>query len=466
MVIDKNKRLVKLGAEALATALLDLANYNSDAEAVVERLLASPKDNAKTFKKRLSSFKRRRSFISWGESGAYARDLASMLKALEASESDPKAGVQSVAEFFEADEQIFAQCDDSNGSVGDVFRFEAAELFVSYGSRCDDKDWLLELVLTINEKDNYGVRDVLFQKMSQFLPESIIRQAIDRLWILASSQTDKYKGRHWLFAIEELSKQIKDPQLLEKVCRAQSDGELPIASIIDIAKLYFQCDELASALLWVEKIPLNKTYMECERDDLLIAIYQKQGNSKKLIEIAWRVFRRDRNVDSLEVLLSAVGREKRSSIVEEEAKSILKAKEFDSGDAGFLIETGRIDDAETYIIEHSKQLNGDFYSSLLEIAKAMLKHDRLVAASVIYRALLDSILARAKSMYYHHGIAYLKKLDSLAQKIQNWKSVDSHSQYFATLQQKHKLKSSFWSQFNPQAVPPKARDKVKPARSN
>lgn len=450
MTKDKHTNLVKLGADTLATALLHLANYSDDADAVVGRLLATPKENAKNFKKRLSSLKRRRHFISWGESGAYARELADLLKALEASELDPKAGVESVAAFFEADAKIFDRCDDSNGSVGNVFKFDAADLFVSFASRCEDKEWLLELVIALNRDHGYGVRDVLFERMSQFLPQPLIRQAVDRLWYLAHSETDKYEANHWLYAIDDLSKQLKDPQLLEKVKRATSDGELSIASIIDIAKLHFACGDLVAALTWIERVPLDQFFMAHERDSLLIAIYEGQNNQKKLIETARRVFRRDRSVDSLELLLKAVGEEKRTSIVDEEAKSILKRREFASGDARFLIETGRIDDAETYIIAHAKQLNGDFYSSLLELAKEMLKHDRLVAATVIYRALLDSILARAKSKNYHHGVGYLKKLDKLAQQICDWKGGDPHSLYLQNLRERHKLKSSFWSQYNPQ----------------
>ena len=448
MVKDKHKSLVKLGAEALATALLDLANYSADADAVVERLLASPKENAKSFKKRLSSIRRRRHFISRGESGAYARDLAGMLKALENSESDPKAGVESVAAFFEADAQMFEQCDDSNGSVGDVFRIDAAELFVSFASRCEDKEWLLDLVITLNQDDNYGVRDVLFDRMSQFLPEALLRQAVDQLWVLANSQTDKYERRHWLFAIEELSKQLKDPYLLEKVKCAESQGELSVASIIDMARLHCDSGDLDSALKWIERVPLDRVFEAHDRDRLLITIYKAKNDQKKLAETVWRVFRRERSVHSLEQLLKVVGEENRSNIVKEQAKAILEAAEFDSGDAGFLVETGCIDDAEMYIIAHASQLNGDFYSSLLELAKAMVKHDRLVAASVLYRALLDSILARAKSIYYHHGVNYLKKLDSLAQKVREWKEVEPHNLYLANLRKRHKLKSSFWSQYS------------------
>jgi hypothetical protein len=186
--------------------------------------------------------------------------------------------------------------------------------------------------------------------------------------------------------------------------------------------------------------------MASERDQLLIAVYQKQNNSAKLAETAWRVFRRDRSLDTFEVLLTAVGEEKRPSLLEEEANTILKAGEFHSGDAGFLIEAGRVDDAERYIIAQTENLNGRFYESLLVLAKEMLKHERLVASSVLYRALLDSILARGISKNYHHGVNYLKKLDTLAPRIHDWQNVESHTAYLANLREKHKLKSSFWKQ--------------------
>lgn len=432
----------------LATTLLDLANYSDDADAVVERLLASPKENAKSFKKRLSSIKRQRAFISRGESGAFSRDLVGLLEELESSGSEPKAGVEAVAAFYEADAAIFNRCDDSNGTVGDVFRFDAAELFVSFASRCEDKDWLLDRVIKLNRENGYGIRDVLFERMSQFLPEPFLRKSVERLWVLADSQTDDYASTKWIYAIESLAKQLKDPQLLEKAKRTRSSGEPSVANIIDIAKLHFDCGDPARARSWIERVPLDDSFMARERDCLLIAIYQAQNDQEKLSETAWRVFRKNRDVDSLEQLLKVVGEENRSRIVEEQAKEILEATRFSGADAGFLIETDRIDDAETYIIDSESRLNGDYYLSLLALADGMLKHNRFLAVSVLYRALLDSILARAKSKYYHHGVKYLKKLDALSQKISEWKSVEPHSDYVAGLRQKHKLKSSFWSRYS------------------
>jgi hypothetical protein len=447
---DKHKELAKLGAETLATALLDLADYNDAAEAVVERLLASPKENAKTFSKRLSSIRRRHHLISWGETGAFARELKDLLKALEASAPEPKDGVLSVAAFYEADAEIFEQCDDSNGSVGGVFKFDAADLFSSFASRCDDKDWLLEQVIKLNKSNGYGVRDVLFEKMSLFLPEDHLRKAVNRLWEEDNAEkTDRY-GSRWLTAIEQLAWQLKDPLLLEKVKRSQSNGELPTAFLIDIAKLHFECGDLNAALEWLTRFPADKSFRVHERDELLIAIYQGLKKPRKVAETSLKVFKRDRDIESLNQLVRAVGEEKRAEIVDESVKTILKAREFSTSDAEFLIETNRIDDAENYILAHATRLNGDLYAGLLDLAKSVLKHDRLVAAYVIYRALLDSILARANSKYYHHGVSYLKKLDSLAKKISDWKEIEPHSKYLEYLRQKHKHKSSFWSQYAPQ----------------
>jgi hypothetical protein len=204
--------------------------------------VAISKENAKNFKQSLSSLKRRRHFVTWGESGAFACELASMLESLQATVTDPKTGVESVAAFYKADQKIFDQCDDSNGSVGDIFRVDAADLFVSYASRCEDKEWLVKVVLDLNQDDGYGVRDALFERMSQYLPEHVMRSTVDKLWSLANAaKTDSYKGKHWFFAIDDLAKQLKDPQLLEKSKRAQTDGELPSAYMIEIAKLHFDC---------------------------------------------------------------------------------------------------------------------------------------------------------------------------------------------------------------------------------
>ncbi|GAB6095611.1 hypothetical protein JCM14469_18630 [Desulfatiferula olefinivorans] len=53
---DRKQKLIDLGPEALADALLNLAVHSNEADDMIEQLIATPKENVQRFKKKLSSF--------------------------------------------------------------------------------------------------------------------------------------------------------------------------------------------------------------------------------------------------------------------------------------------------------------------------------------------------------------------------------------------------------------------------
>lgn len=97
------QRLLELGAERLADALLELASRDHGAEELVERMIATPQESIERFKKRLAGIKRSRRFIRWGESAAFARELQELLRDVEAGVSDPRTGAELVASFYGCD---------------------------------------------------------------------------------------------------------------------------------------------------------------------------------------------------------------------------------------------------------------------------------------------------------------------------------------------------------------------------
>ena len=137
---SRKQKLIDLGAETLAQALLDIAVSSDAADDLIERLIATPDENVQRFKKKLAGLKRSRRFIDWRSSSGFARDLEMLLQDVKAGVTDPLTGVKLVAAFYETDESVFDRCDDSSGRVGDVFRFDAKELFMEYASCCPDKD--------------------------------------------------------------------------------------------------------------------------------------------------------------------------------------------------------------------------------------------------------------------------------------------------------------------------------------
>ncbi len=151
--------------------------------------------------------------------------------------------------------------------------------------------------------------------------------------------------------------------------------------------------------------------------------------------------------ETLHLLSQAIGESKRDRVVAEQAQLILEGERLSYQDAAFLLEVGRLEQAEGYVLQHRDRLDGTRYSALVPIAEGLERDGRLLGATVICRALLESILDRARAKYYHHGIRYLNKLDRLAPKIEDWGTVPPHDRYKHELLEEHGRKWSFWSKY-------------------
>lgn len=416
-------------------------------ERLADALLTTSQESIKRFKNALAGIKRNRRFIRWGESATFARQLGSLLDELRTGVSDPRTGAELVAAFYECDKGTLGTCDDSSGHVGDLFRYDARELFVEYASRCDDKEWLGELVFKVNRVDDYGVRDTLINVAAHYLTEPVMRSLVAQFRKLADKQSDEYAKRHWLTLVETLARQLKDAPLFEQT-RIDSWGELSIPAYLDIARVYLECNDAQTALFWLKKVSSAGSHWAGERDDLLLEVYGRLGDISRQGEVAWRLFRYCRTLGSLGRLLAVIGEEQRDAVLAGEAAVILGSDSFSVVDAGFLIAVERHEAAEAFLLKHAGLLNGDNYAGLLPLADAMMDSGRFLCASLIYRALLDSILSRAQSRIYHHGIRYLRKLDRLAASIGDWRNFEPHASYKTALQQQHGRKTSFWPRYS------------------
>ena len=443
---NRKQKLIGLGADALSDALLDLAAHSEEAEDLIERLIATPKENVQRFKKKLSDLKHSRRFIDWRGAAGFGRELEMLLQDVKAGVSDPLTGVELVAAFYEADNTIFEMCDDSSGNIGDVFRYDAKELFVDYAKRCEEKGKIADIILKVNKMDNYGIRDTLIDCAGECLPEDVIRTMIATLQKWADKEKDEYGKRHHLMLIESLARQIKDAKLFEKA-RIASWGKLSTAALIDTARVYLESGDVETAHSWLKKIPEGETFQAYERDELLEEIYQKQGDSEKLTELLYQKFKSYHSTDTLQALLNVIGHDKRDEVVADEVAQILESSALRESDAEFLISIGKIGEAEEYLLGRADQLDGNHYGSLLSLVEVMESENRHLAASLIYRSLLMSILERGYTKAYPHGIRYLNKLDKLAVNITDWKKFNHHEAFKEQIIQAHGRKRSFWSKY-------------------
>ena len=442
----RKQRLIDLGAESLADALLELAIWSNAADDLVERMIAAPEENIQRFKKKLSSIKRSQRFIGWRESSGFAAELQAMLNDLRAGVSDPSVGIKLISSFYEADGIVLNKCDDSNGNIGDVYRIDAKELFGEYAVLCEDKEKVASIIFELSQNDDYGVRDTLIDCAAECLPETIIRSMIAKIQELAKCEEGEYRKQHNLILIESLARQIKDAELFKQT-RIASWGKLSTGAFNDIARVYFESGDIQTALLWLKKIAKNETFQKHETEQLLIDIYAELGDEKKLAELLYKKFSSHHSIETLQELLNIIGADKKDEVILKEVAAIITNDQLSLVDTEFLISIGKIDEAEKYLLKRSEQLNGDFYTSLLPLAKAMESEGRNLAVSIIHRSLLNSILERGYTKAYPHGIRYLKKLDKLAALISDWNNFDNHEEFKDHIYKTHSRKRSFWSKY-------------------
>lgn len=112
----------------------------------------------------------------------------------------------------------------------------------------------------------------------------------------------------------------------------------------------------------------------------------------------------------------------------------------------FFLDWPRLDLAAKLITTHPHRWDGGDWHILPKVA-GLLEHEHPLASTILYRALLDDILDRARSKAYGHGAKYLGKLALLAGEadpIRPSGMVD-HATYLARLKTAHPRKSGFWA---------------------
>ena len=142
-----------------------------------------------------------------------------------------------------------------------------------------------------------------------------------------------------------------------------------------------------------------------------------------------------------------IGSDRRDEVISKEVVLILANPIFCTLDAEFMISVGKIDEAERFILDRAEQLDGDYYGGLISLAKTMESENRNLAAALIYRSLLISVLERGYTKAYPHGVRYLKKLDNLAISITQWMKFDKHEMFKDQIYLSHGRKYSFWSKY-------------------
>lgn len=466
--------LAALGAEKLAQLAFDEAGRSAPFKKLVMAALAGTKGPgavAAIVDRRLAGLERARGFVDWEKRKAFAADLKATLAIIagELGPADPAAAIDRLLRFLACAGTVFDRVDDSSGHVQGVFE-DAADALPALAAKVPDEarvDLALRLVPLVVE-DGYGLVETAFQATLPLLPPACLGDIDAKLARAVTKENGSPRGeaqQDWARVVSR-SRLIRARQAIADITgdvdRFIALGGGPAGGRQDnaeVAERLLKAGRAAEALDWVRRpsrpglriatmadIADGSTGTDLrdrQRVPLEIRILMALGQKDAAQDVRWRAF--EANLDA-EILRDYIAHlpdfEEFDALARAFACAKAHPRRYRALD--FLMTWPRLDLAAQFVVDHREDWAGRHYDALVAAAET-LEHDHPVAATILYRALLNDILAKSRSAAYGHGARYLARLDDLEPKSATAAGLIDHDAYRAALRRAHGRKAGFWS---------------------
>ncbi|MDR3439682.1 DUF6880 family protein [Telmatospirillum sp.] len=446
--------LILLGAEKLAQVILDEAETNPSFRKRVTAALVSTKGPdavAKLIDRRLAALERARAMVAWEKERAFAEDLGATVETItkELGPLSPVHAVQRLLRFVDSHGSVFDRIDDSNGRIQDVY-WQASEAIPDFVGKLPPEELarLPERLQVSLGKDTHGLAPRIGIAVAPLLPETVLAA-----WDAMLQKHDDAAG------FVEIRQAIADArgdldEFLALEVRRPEWRQEPLKA----AERLLAANRLDEALLWVRREKkggvafatesdiadgrINRVH-DLERVRLEARILEAMKDRPAAQALRWAAFEATLDADILRDYIR-----KLDDFIEDEeqdrAFAVAAASPHPYTALAFFIAWPRLDLASKLVLEKREFWDGRHYGALGDSAAA-LEEDFPLAATVLYRVLLNAILARAKSPAYGHGARYLAKLGELGERIPEDSGLENHATYFLGLKKAHGRKVGFWS---------------------
>jgi hypothetical protein len=457
-------KLKDLSTDKLAQLVLDEAERNAGFRRQVKAALAGksgPAAIAKLIDRRMSGLERAKSFVEWDRVRYFRDDLRSLIDTItsELGPADPTLAIDRLLRFIGTHERVFERVDDSSGNVQDVYYQAIAATGNLVQSLPEpEADLLPGKIMASLGESTHGYLADLTAAVSPHLPQDTLRRWDgDLKKSIADRQVEErtHKADGWFYSMTSQWAGMR-----QTIATARGDTNLLVA--LEMKKPPHMQDTLGmaaqllvggraiEALEWVRK-PGRSPFgdvdqgMSPKRVSLEAFILEALDDKSAAQALRMRCFEASLSANILREYLKYLP-DFEDIEAEERALSLAFEKDEPEGALQFFLDWPRLDLAAQLIVKHPHRWDGGDWHILPKVA-ALLEHDHPMAATILYRVLLDDILARARSKAYSHGAKYLEKLTLLAADADAARpgGVATHATYLAQLKKTHPRKYGFWT---------------------
>lgn len=447
--------LSALGAERLAQIILDETEANPAFRKRVNAALASvkgPDAVAKLIDRRLSALERARAMIGWEKERAFAEDLDATVVTIlkELAPISPIHAVERLLRFIATHGGVFDRIDDSGGRIQDVYR-RAGEAMPDLVAQLPpaQRAQIPQMMDGCLTTDTHGLAGTVAVSVVPHLPPEALAAWDKRL---TQSTRDPRRTIPIRQAIADARGDIDGYLALEAMNPVWQQNPLRVAERLLAA------NRLTEALEWVRKERKRglmvatladiadgriRSYDTRDKVRLEARILEALKDRPAAQALRWSTF--EATLDP-EILRDYIA--KLDDFLEFDEMDKAFAVAANSPDIysalTFLLEWPSLDRAAQLVIDRRTDWDGRNYDVLGQAATTLEERFPL-AATVLYRALIDDILKRGKSPAYGHAARYLAVLEALSGLLPTDAPIESHTDYHAALKTGHGRKHGFWS---------------------
>ena len=464
--------LEALGAKRLAELLIEISAGNGAAKRLLRLELAgteSPGEVAKEIRKRLTTIQRSRSFVDWRNRRVLADDLEVQRRAIadRVAKSDPAEALELMWRFLDLAKSVFDRCDDSSGTVSDIFHTACSDLGgLAQAAKIDPPD-LADHAFQALTNNDYGQFDGLIEVLTPALGQEGLEHLKQRVIALSKEPVrrppDKERqvigwGSSGQIYADELAEhsRVSTVQLaLKEIADAQGDVDGFIAQYdkqtrkvpkiaADIARRLLGVGRTNEAWKIIEATEHRRSgWPDFEWEDARIEVLDALGRGDEAQAARLSCFERSLSARHLRAYLKKlpdfddVEAEERALGHAERCKSLLQS-------LSFLVSWPSLERASRIVIQRAGELDGDHYEILTPAAEVLAGQYPL-AATLVLRAMVEFSLTHARSSRYGHAARHLMECASLASTIPDFGAVEAHDAFVGRLRREHPRKESFWS---------------------
>jgi hypothetical protein len=448
--------LQNLGAERLAALLLSAA----EADTILMRSLRvevagrdDPSSAAGELDAWIKSLRRAKRFVDRNGIRDLVRELQALSDAIEGTlaEADPMAAFGLMLAFLDLAPSLIERSDD-DGDLGYAFHeacTSAARLAALAVPRLPIAD-AVERAYRIYIGDDYGVADGIIADFAQALGAegcAMFRRRIetDLAGMTTASNDEISAGARipeWklLRALSDVADALGD---VDAYCAVQQRLGARVRDDAGMAKRLIEMARFDDALAVLDTAEPSPAKSASTLADLRVVALEALGRGDEAQAMRWREFIRGFRPEPLREFLKRLP-DFEDFEKEQEALDLVAREAEPHRALAFLAEWPDVHRASALVLARSEALDGNAYWSLTPAAES-LEAKAPLAASLLYRRMIDFTLERARSTRYEHAARHLESCGWLAHAIADWEGHPSHESYVAGLRQRHGRKTGFWS---------------------